>query len=320
MGEVINGLTANTEEYILDIAHQQAFRNRGVGNSLFTHHFQLGAISPSNLGDYHEKTYPHSKIFFFSFSHSSFYFFEFRFKPENMTIVAVGGVRHDDLKQIVKENLNESKSKSSEQGTSPSVYFGGEHRIRNYGDSSIVLGFEGVGYQSPHNVTAGILQYLIGESVSPNSRPGTGAASLLGGLTRSNNSPFQRLSTFNFNYSDTGFFGISSVASGSTATALNQIVSSLRSFVSSPISSAHLNRAKAQYKFHLANTSQSSLVQFGYQQAQSGSTNLLPTQLFQTVDSVTPQAIQSLAQQIFSSNPTLVVVGDVSYQPLPKIL
>lgn len=238
-------------------------------------------------------------------------------------------MKHEEFSELVKQNFTEGKQtknptkavESSHQTSSSSRYFGGEYRIPNGGDTHVVLGFEGVGYKSPKYVTAGVLQYLLGECVSTNTRPGTGVSSVLGNIMRSPKSPFHKLSSFNFNYSDSGFFGVSSIVDRSRPTdeALALLLSSLTSFFSSPISPAHLARAKAQYKLHLGSTSQSSLLNFAYQQTQSDST-LLPYQLFQPVDSVSAQEIQSLAKQILSSNPTLVVIGDVSYDPISKLL
>jgi predicted Zn-dependent peptidase len=294
--EILDELESNCEQTALELAHQEAFRNRGLGNPLHALRHRIDQITIDDLVKYHQQ----------------------HFTPSNITLVAVGGVNHAALVEKVEQTFPHTKKipvHTKMKSERPSEYFGGNLRIWGDGPTHIVLGYKGVSYDNPKSVTLGVLQHLIGGSVMHKSKPGAGFHSPLGNLV-SSFPVFLKGSTFNFNYSDNGFFGVSAVVNGEVDGVIHKLASIFKSVSNSPPSPSHLERAKAQFKLHSLNANRSSLLKSLYQQAQISKELSDPRQVSKQIDSVTAQDVQSLAKELFSSSPTLVVVGDIHNVPL----
>jgi len=189
--------------------------------------------------------------------------------------------------------------------------------VPNGGDTHLALAFEGVpGKDQKDAVALAVLQQLLGGGAQyTRDGPGAGVQSRLNVKVVAPNKNVKSALTFNIPYSDTGLFGIYAQVSDNVPKVVELLVSEVGSVLDS-VSAEELGRAKQLLKADLLTRKRVETLHFIGEQALAGSSTITtPEQQASAVDGVTEADIKRVARRVFSSAPTLCVIGDVSSVP-----
>jgi predicted Zn-dependent peptidase len=287
----------------LELTNREAFRNVGLGNSLWAQPFAIEHIETDNLRHYVNENYI----------------------PEKMVLVGTGAVNHDELVKLAEATFGKRKGaaagKSHSSTTTRSTYTGGEILIPGGFATHVSLAFQGASLADKDYFAFGALQFLLGAGKNIlQEGPGKGSSGRLGRSFVAKNNWVYEASAYNVGYSDSGIFGVLGISqSGHTGDLVQGITEQLSKIKTNDgFSDEDLSRARSLFKnsilFH--NESRGSVKEFLAQQSVVSPQNVQTPEAFaKLVDSVTRQDVQRAAQKAFRSKPTLVVLGDVANVP-----
>lgn len=289
---------ADPRNYVLDALHGQAFRHTGLGNSLYVtpdvaHHATVDSVKK-----FHDKL----------------------FVPQNLSIVGVGGVKHDQLVELAQKLF--PASKASQSSSIPSQYRGGELIQPVAIDNTYFgIGYQGIAASHALAPASYILRFILGEASRAGCEPvGNGVSGLLARNVFSDHAALQHLEASTFSYSDSGLVTVYGVAEAAKDYKYVSHLGNMLAAVPSALNQQLLQRGKALAKGHLAfqlTASLPSLAEYLASQAVANPTasNFAPSHLSSAIDSVSLEQLQQAAKQIFSSKPTVVAVGAVNGFP-----
>jgi predicted Zn-dependent peptidase len=278
-------LKADPRNYVLDALHQRAFRQQGLGNSLYVTPTIAHHVTSESVSKYHKKFYV----------------------PENISVVGVGGVKHDELVKMSEKLFVETG-----KATAPvaSKYSGGETlEVLPTEKTFFGIGYNGVAASNTLAPAALVLRSILGEVSRYSREPvGNGASGVLGRNILEDHSSIQHLEANSFSYVDGGLFGVYGVAEAAKdhkyASHLVQVLGSL----SGSLTEKHLALGKAIAKSQVAFNNSSTLsdtLEFVGTNPEAKA----PAAVMQAIDSVSLSELQQAAKQIFASKPTVVAVG-----------
>jgi len=122
--------------------------------------------------------------------------------------------------------------------------------------------------------------------------------------------------TLNFNYNDSGLFGVYIESSGSTAgPAVTEAVGALKTALGGDFSDSDVTRAKNQLMVSVMDLSASERADFYASQVLATKQPLSPEAFADAVDSVTTAQVKAVAAKIGSSKPVVSSSGNVAYVP-----
>jgi processing peptidase subunit alpha len=295
--EEVSLLTADPVATVFELLHREAYHNRGLGQPLVAPKYNIEHLTHENLATYVSTHYT----------------------PQNVVVAAVG-VPHSELVEAVQHSFEGLTQRSGELKAEPSKYTGGEASVPNGGDTHIVLAFEGLpSTNHKDGVVLSVLQRLLGGgSRYTRDGPGVGLQSRLSTKLLATNESVKSTLAFNLSYSDSGLFGVYVNASNNVPKVLEALVSEIKSL---NLDATELSRAKELLKLDVLTGKRVDTLRFIGQQALAKATSILtPQQQAATIDSVTLDDVDRVAHKVFASNPTLVVVGDVSAVPKIEVL
>jgi len=274
---------------IFEILHQQAYRNIGLGKTLSPPLYNIHNINHELLEHFVLRNYT----------------------PQGSVIVATGGVNHQNFQKVVNSAL--PLFNNTERLTSPSEYIGGEAAFPARFDTHLALAFEGADVNSKDFFPLVVLRHLLGNGASFANFGVNQNVSRLNQNVVSKSSFVKEASAFNFNYSDSGLFGIYAIASkGNSQKTVDVLIKELKS-ITVPVSNEELTRAKMIAKSHYTFEPRISLLEFIGRNAvgKSSKGGLLPTHFTQEIDSVSADRVAEVARKLFKSQPTFVAIGDI---------
>jgi len=211
------------------------------------------------------------------------------------------------------------KKGPNSNSTVPSNYVGGDVRIATDSDTHIAIGFHGVGLSDKDVYSLGVLQHLLGGGNLETPRTLGGSTSrLYKNIVGKNKSWIKEAFAFNINYSDTGLFGVYAIAEqGSNTQLFDNITKELSSIISKPADASSIDTARSKFKIDIFTSTETraNLLEFLAQRALFNGKVQTPEDFAKGADGVTPGDVQRIAKRVFSSKPTLVVLGDVQHVP-----
>lgn len=294
--ESVREIETNPRVLTLELLHQEAYRNQGLGQSLYAPAFNIHHLNPAKLSNFVKSYYT----------------------SDNLVIVATGGIEHPTFVKLVEQYFTHQKGQGTK--STPSAYFGGEQRHPGDFETHLALGFEGESLTSKDSVALGVLQHLLGSGNSYG-RYGVGNG-LTSRLNRNVVSPnaawIEEASAFNFNYTDSGLFGVFAIAKrGNVSKLVDSITKELNNVTTGSISNEELSRARNQYKSSILYNTESRvpLVEFVGKQTLAKNQQIAPSDFVKAIDSVSASGLVTVAKKVFKSKPTLVVLGDVANTP-----
>lgn len=223
-------------------------------------------------------------------------YFDQYFTAGNMTVVGAG-VDHDELVSMVEENFAHVEAK--DVPATSAEYFGGyESRISSgKGEADVAVAYQGVARGAEDQFAALVLEQVVG-----------GKESVKYGKSG--------VETLNFNYSDTGLFGVYVSAEGeATGTAVSNAVNHLKSVLGGAFTDADVARAKNQVMVRVMDMSPTERADFYANQVLVTKQPLTPEAFADNVAAVSTEAVKAVAAKIGSSKPVVSSAGNVAYVP-----
>ena len=224
------------------------------------------------------------------------------YNPKNLVISAAGNVSHDDVVALVKKFFTDLPN-TEKSIYSKADYKGGEHRShKDLEQSHIVLGFQGVQKDDPDYYAATLLSTIMGGGMS----------SRLFQQVREKHGLVYSVYSSHTGYADDGQFEI---YAGTGPDKLQKLIPVLcdevQKLVQSEAGKEELARAKSQLRAGILMGRESMLSRANRQAKHMISFNEkfdLDT-LLTKIDRVQAVNIQTMAQRIFTSKPTLSALG-----------
>jgi len=278
-------------------------------------------------------------------------FLESHYTPDRIVIVATGGgAQHSVFLSLLEDDFHVPQSRrdpndllaadfnrllefeTEEEKTAylqrkvnppnkhPSKYVGGEILVPADTETYLALGFHGVSWSDPDIFASGVLQYLLGGVRSGATNfPGSGLTSRLHrNFVQQNNTWIQEATSFNFNYTDSGLFGIFAIADRHKLGELvDVLVKEINSLFENPLDVNQVARARALFKGDILFSTEKrpGLVEFLGTQVISKMTRS-PEEFAKSIDAVDVKDVLRVAKRIFSSKPTIAVIGPAEDAPL----
>lgn len=307
----------NPATALVEAIHREAYRDEGLGNSIFCPNYRVGAVTREAIIRYHHE----------------------RYQASNVALVGYG-IKHEQLvahanKYFPADAFAEDKApwttleaadrKPGAVYTAASSYTGGELRLPGPGNSRVALAFEGASLADPDVFAVRTLSSLLGGAARfTRDGPGVGLRSRLARNVLAKGDYVLASSALNASYSDSGLFGVFVEAlPGHGADAARLLSAELNSLAGSfSVDDAELTRAKNQAKasFFREVESRTGLVDHLARHTLAGTAPLAPAQYAARFDAVTRDDLARVARRVFSSPLTLVSTGDIHGVPTKEEL
>jgi predicted Zn-dependent peptidase len=240
-------------------------------------------------------------------------FMNTHYTPENMVIAASGNLHHEQVVDLVQQHFADLPS-AQPGAPMPADYTGGEYReMRDLDQAHIVLGFDSPGYGEPDYYPAMLLSTLLGGGMS----------SRLFQEIREKRGLVYSIYSFTSPAKDGGLFGIYAGTGESEAAELMPVTLGELAKVQHAITSAELNRARAQLKAGLLMSLEStgSRCEQLARQWQIFGRVIPASETVQKIEAVTEADIRAVAAKIFRQRPTIAAIGPIGQVPkISKII
>eukprot|EP01087_Luapelamoeba_hula_P024104 TRINITY_DN905_c0_g1_i1.p1 TRINITY_DN905_c0_g1~~TRINITY_DN905_c0_g1_i1.p1 ORF type:complete len:484 (+),score=71.72 TRINITY_DN905_c0_g1_i1:36-1487(+) len=286
----------------IELLHQEAFRNTGLGRSLYAPTSRVNAITPKIVQGFLDRT----------------------FVSQNLAVVAVGA-EHDHFVGLVKDVV--TALGSGQQNSRKTEYVGGDARVATEADyTRIGIAFKGLAQNDKDAAALAVFSALVGgDARYSRDGPGRGLTTRLYKNVVAKVPAVRAAVALNSNYSDTGLFGIYAEAERNNAKAVGDVLAaelaSLRKggFEAEEVNRAK-NRAKSSFYYSCVGNSTGVLNFVGNQAVvSSGSDNKNIIDAYGAqLEAVTPEDVARVAKSVLSSEPTLLVTGQVEDAPIAK--
>uniref|UniRef100_A0AAQ5ZM07 Ubiquinol-cytochrome c reductase core protein 2a n=1 Tax=Amphiprion ocellaris TaxID=80972 RepID=A0AAQ5ZM07_AMPOC len=276
---------------IIEKLHEAAYKN-ALSNSLYCPDFMVGRVSSEQLQSFVEDTYTTGR----------------------MALVGLG-VKHSVLRQVGETLL--SVRSGAGAPVDKSVYRGGKSWFQNNDDlvHALVASEGGVAGSAEANAFT-VLQRILG--AGPHVKRGSSIGSKLSqGIAKATPQPFDA-TAFNASYSDSGLFGVYTIAQASSAgEVIKAAIAQVNGVAEGGVAAADVTRAKNQVKAEYLMSMESSeglLEEIGAQALATG-TYQVPNAVLQAVDAVTQDDVVKAAKKFVSGKKTMAASGHLVNTP-----
>ncbi|XP_007557386.1 PREDICTED: cytochrome b-c1 complex subunit 2, mitochondrial-like [Poecilia mexicana] len=276
---------------VIEKLHEAAYKN-ALSNSLYCPDFMVGRVSSEQL-------------------HS---FVKDNFTTGRMALVGVG-VNHSVLKQV-GEGLLSTRSGAGAP-VAKAAYRGGELRVQNRDDlvHALVVSEGGVTGTAEANAFT-VLQRILG--ASPHVKRGSSITSKLSqGVAKATTQPFDA-TAFNASYSDSGLFGVYTIAQANSAReVIRAAVAQVRGVAEGNVTEADIIRAKNQVEAEYLMSIESSeglLEEIGAQ-ALNNAAYQAPESVLHVIDAITKADVVEAARKFVDGKKTMAACGHLVNTP-----
>uniref|UniRef100_A0A8C9Y8Z2 Ubiquinol-cytochrome c reductase core protein 2a n=1 Tax=Sander lucioperca TaxID=283035 RepID=A0A8C9Y8Z2_SANLU len=275
---------------VIEKLHEAAYKN-ALSNSLYCPDYMVGRVSSTQVWVFVSKTYEYSRLNFVSF------------------------VSHSVLRQMAEGLL--SVRSGAGAPVAKAVYRGGELRVQNNDDlvHALITSEGGVTGSAEAN-TFSVLQRIMG--AGPHVKRGSNITSKLSqGIAKATTQPFDA-TAFNASYSDSGLFGVYTIAQADSAgEVIKAAIAQVRGVAEGNVSEADISRAKNQVKSEYLMSMESSegLMEEIGAQALTTAAYQLPDAVLQAIDAVTQDDVVKAAKQFVDGKKTMAASGHLANTP-----
>uniref|UniRef100_A0A669E0J3 Ubiquinol-cytochrome c reductase core protein 2a n=1 Tax=Oreochromis niloticus TaxID=8128 RepID=A0A669E0J3_ORENI len=276
---------------VIEKLHEAAYKNT-LSNSLYCPDFMVGHVSSQQLKS----------------------FVEDHFTTGRMALVGLG-VNHSVLRQV-GEGLLSARSGVGAP-VAKSVYRGGELRVQNKDDLvHALIASEGAVTGSAEANAFSVLQRILG--AGPHVKRGSSITSKLSqGIAKATTQPFDA-TAFNVSYSDSGLFGVYTIAQAASAgEVIKAAIAQVRGVAEGGVSEADITRAKNQVKAEYLMSMESSeglLEEIGAQALTAG-VYQAPDAVLKAIDAVTQNDVVKAAKKFVDGKKTMSASGHLINTP-----
>ena len=275
-------MTSDTpDDIIFDYFQEQSFPKQPIGRSI------LGKIN--NIKTFNSQHFQN--------------YISSQYNYQNMALVASGSVKTQEVVNWVNKYFNQLNSNIIEKPKKPKYVGGLTKKVKKLEQVHLVLGFEGLSYHSPQFYTQQILAMILG----------SGMSSRLFYQIRENLGLAYSVYAFNSCYSDAGLFGIYGGTSIEKLDLFLQATKQELQKICQNITDAEMQKVQTQFLAGLAMAKEST----NSRMQRIGSDILDYNKIYSDQELInefnnnTKLDVINLASQIFASQPTLAVLGEV---------
>uniref|UniRef100_A0A3Q4GFZ1 Ubiquinol-cytochrome c reductase core protein 2a n=1 Tax=Neolamprologus brichardi TaxID=32507 RepID=A0A3Q4GFZ1_NEOBR len=234
--------------------------------------------------------------------------------PSLMALVGLG-VNHSVLRQV-GEGLLSARSGVGAP-VAKSVYRGGELRVQNKDELvHALIASEGAVTGSAEANAFSVLQRILG--AGPHVKRGSSITSKLSqGIAKATTQPFDA-TAFNVSYSDSGLFGVYTIAQAASAgEVIKAAIAQVRGVAEGGVSEADITRAKNQLKAEYLMSMESSeglLEEIGAQALTAG-VYQAPDAVLKAIDAITQNDVVKAAKKFVDGKKTMSASGHLINTP-----
>uniref|UniRef100_A0A667WYI0 Ubiquinol-cytochrome c reductase core protein 2a n=1 Tax=Myripristis murdjan TaxID=586833 RepID=A0A667WYI0_9TELE len=276
---------------VIEKLHEAAYKN-ALSNSLYCPDYMVGRVSSAQLQS----------------------FVENNFTTGRMALVGLG-VKHSVLRQV-GEGLLSARSGAGATVTK-AVYRGGELRMQNNDGlvHALIVSEGGVTGTAEANAFS-VLQRILG--AGPHVKRGSNITSKLSqGIAKATTQPFDA-TAFNASYSDSGLFGVYTIAQANSAgEVIKAAIAQVTGVADGKVSEADITRAKNQVKAEYLmsmESSESVLDEIGSQALATGAYKA-PQAVLQDIDAVTHADVVKAAKKFVDGKKSMAASGHLINTP-----
>ena len=283
------------DDIVFDYFQETAFPNQALGRSILGPQETVKKFTKDSLQNYINSNYA----------------------AENMVACAVGNIKHQDFVKMISTRMSGFRAKTNFT-TEPQNYQGGFFiEKRPIEQSHLILGFKGYPYKDKHYYDMAVLSMILGGGMS----------SRLFQEIREKRGLVYSVYSFTASHSQSGIFGIyAGTEAKDLPVLLPVVVNEIKKISNDSVSDKEFSRAKMQLKssIKMGLESSSSTAEVLARQNLIYNRSLTIEEVIEKIDAVSKDDIRSVAQSIFSTNPTYTLLGDVDkyieYDELKKSL
>jgi len=288
----VHNIESNPRQALFEVLHQEAYKHKGLGQSLYPPTYNVNHITDGALKDFHRQT----------------------FTSKRLVLVGTGGVEHDKLVKIAADLTTDFPNQDG-LAKPESPYVGGEARFGGDHETHLLLAFPGAGLSTREQYAFAVLQHILGGGRKI-FKEGLGHVTSRLNRAIEKSHSLEEATAFNFAYSDSGLFGVHAIGHGGQSANLVREITSVLSDLKN-VDSKEVDRAKQQFKasVHDAVDSRLNLLEFIGTQVISTGRVSGAADFAAGVDAVSVEEVRNVAKKALSSRPTLVALGDVENLP-----
>lgn len=234
--------------------------------------------------------------------------------PRKCIILGSGVKNHSEFVNLAKERLGEFLPVPEHQYERQSAsYIGGEYRNwTETPNTNITVAFEGANWNSTEQPVFQVMASILGSTDSlKRGRAGTGALARTISHLSQEHAFVDRAHVINAHFSDSGLFGLSVEGPGSNSTDIMDVLLTELNELKDGISDEELLRAKNRLKMNILSEMEcrgNRLEEVGRNYLAFGG-DLTFHQYCDRVDEVTSSDINSVAERMLGTKPTILVQG-----------
>jgi len=277
----------------VETLHSSAFRNVGVGRSLYCPEDRIEEMHPELLFSFWDRRV---------------------LSPGHFTWGGLG-VDHQKLEQLATSVDVSGKP----EAPSASVYCGGDAIIPFHGNTRVGIVFKGLATNDKDAPALAVLSAVTGgDSRYSKDGPGRGVTTRLYKNVLQKLDAVRATATLSASYSDTGLWGVYAEAEPGHASAVAELLAGeLARIKKEGISPTEFAAARARAKATFLRELEcvNGLVQYLGSKASAPGTMLSPLEFVSRLDKLTAEDVHKVASSIINSNITLVGLGDVDGLP-----
>jgi len=272
-----------------DLIHRAAFRN-SLSRSLYAPRFNLSNLNSETLHQFRERV----------------------FSQNRLTIVGLG-INHDELVR----NADKFRLPNVNYTRQAAKYINSE--VLEDTESELVhvaVAHEGVSLASKDLLASRVASYALGTG-GARIKYSSGASRLERVVVPLAREP-AAVSTFNFNYSDAGIFGVHVVGNKSdVAKVVRGAIREVARAAQSGFSNDEINRAKNALKASIsfAHESSHNVIAAIAQNPDAAAQSINLNEVFRQIDALSANDVNSFLKRASSSKPSLAAVGDLTELP-----
>ena len=274
------------DDIIFDHFQAACFPDQPIGRPILGTAKIVQSLTPADIRKYMQKHYAGNQMVF----------------------AAAGNIDHDWLAQLVEDHFVDIEDECSFKRLK-AHYQGGEFREkRELEQVHLVIGFDGMPYQSEGYYAQSVLSTLLGGGMS----------SRLFQEVREKHGLAYSIYSYTNSYRDAGVLGIYAGTGEKEAAEIVPIIcDELHDLASTPVNTAELSRAKTQLKAGLMMSLESTSArceQLAQQMLIYG--RPVPTkEILDNIEAVDERAVMGAANKIFSSKPSMAAIGPLKHWP-----
>ena len=267
------------DDYVFDMFQSKCFDNEHLGTQILGSEEDIMSYKPKDLDSYLKTKY----------------------STDKMVLSASGRISHDEFMDLANRFTSDMK-KFDVDPVEKQTYRGGfAFKQKDLEQTHLILGFEGLSHTDENKFDLSVLSAILGGGMS----------SRLFQEIREKRGLVYSVFSFCSNYRDTGTFGIYAACEDEKAAEVVDLANAELEKIKNSITDEEIKKAKTQLKASLMMGLESSATRMERMASQHIHCGRItpPSEIVEKIDRISIDSLKKIANNIFSSKPTLALIG-----------